>query len=176
MAAKLEQRIAPIQMILCDVDGVLTDGRLSFDNQGIETKAFHVRDGLGIKLWQRAGCQFGLLTARSSHIVKVRAAELGVDLIRQGFSNKPPVARQIMKEHNLTPEQVCYVGDDLTDLQLISEVGLGVAVADAVSEVREAAAFITKTPGGHGAVRELIETILKTQNRWTEAVRHYQDQ
>lgn len=176
MAVKLEQRIAPIQMILCDVDGVLTDGRLSFDNQGIETKSFHVRDGMGIKLWQQAGFEFGLLTARSSHIVKVRAAELGVDLIRQGFSDKPPVARQIMQEHNLTPEQVCYVGDDLTDMQLISEVGFGVAVADAVPEVRQVASFTTKTPGGKGAVRELIEMILKTQNRWSELVRKYQGQ
>lgn len=173
---KLEQRIAPIQLILCDVDGVLTDGKLSFDNQGIETKSFHVRDGLGIKLWQQGGGQFGLLTARSSHIVKVRAAELGVDLIRQGFSDKLPVAQQIMKEHGLVVEQVCYVGDDLTDLQLITEVGLGVAVADAVDEVRTAAHHTTKTNGGSGAVRELIETILKTQNRWAEVVRKYQGQ
>lgn len=176
MAAKLEPRIVPIQLILCDVDGVLTDGRLSFDNQGIETKSFHVRDGMGIKLWQQAGGRFGLLTARSSHIVKVRAAELGVDLIRQGFSDKPPVARQIMQELDLTPEQVCYVGDDLTDLQLIRDVGLGVAVADAATEVREAADYVTKTTGGHGAVRELIETILKTQNRWAEVIRKYLNQ
>lgn len=173
---KLEQRIAPIQLILCDVDGVLTDGKLSFDNQGIETKSFHVRDGLGIKLWQQCGGQFGLLTARSSHIVKVRAAELGVDLIRQGFSDKLPIAQQVMKEQGLAAEQMCYMGDDLTDLQLISKVGLGVAVADAVDEVRLAAHHTTKRNGGKGAVRELIETILKTQNRWTEVVRKYQGQ
>ncbi len=173
---KLEQRFASIQLILCDVDGVLTDGRLSFDNQGIETKSFHVRDGLGIKAWQRMGGKFGLLTARSSHIVKVRAAELGLDLIRQGFSDKLPVAQQIMQEQGLTAEQVCYVGDDLTDLQLIRSVGLGVAVADAVEEVRSAAHFTTQTPGGRGAVRELIETILKAQDRWAEVVRKYQGQ
>lgn len=173
---KLEQRIVPIQLILCDVDGVLTDGRISFDNQGIETKSFHVRDGMAIKLWQTAGSKFGLLTARSSHIVKVRAAELGVDLVRQGFSDKLPVAQQIMQEHDLKPEQVCYVGDDLTDLQLIGNVGLGVAVADAVAEVRAAAHHTTKSNGGSGAVRELIETILKTQNRWADVIRNYQSQ
>lgn len=170
---KLEQRIAPIQMILCDVDGVLTDGRISFDNQGIEIKSFHARDGMGIKLWQKAGGQFGLLTARTSHIVKVRAAELGVELVRQGFSDKLPIAQQIMQAHGLTPEQICYVGDDLTDLQIISHVGLGVAVADAATEVREAAAWVTNQPGGFGAVRELIELILKTQDRWTDVIRKF---
>ncbi len=170
---KLEQRIAPIQLILCDVDGVLTDGGICFDNQGIETKTFHVRDGLGIKLWQKFGGKFGLLTARSSHIVQVRADELGVDLIRQGFSDKLSVARQIMRELGLEPSQVCYVGDDLPDLRLIAEVGLGVAVADAVGEVRSVAHHITQTAGGAGAVRELVELILKTRNQWDEVVREY---
>ncbi|MGI9518142.1 MAG: KdsC family phosphatase [Pirellulaceae bacterium] len=173
---RLEQRIAPIQLILCDVDGVLTDGSICFDNQGIETKTFHVRDGMGIRLWQQSGGRFGLLTARSSHIVKVRAAELGVDIIRQGFADKLPVAQQIMSELNLSSQQVCYVGDDLTDLQLISKVGLGVAVADAVDEIKAAAHYTTKTAGGKGAVRELIETILQAQNRWHEVVRNYQGQ
>lgn len=170
---KLEQRILPIQMIVCDVDGVLTDGGIVFDNQGIETKTFHVRDGLGIRLWQNAGGNFGLLTARSSHIVKVRAAELGVDLIRQGFTDKLPVAKQIAEEYGLKPEQICYVGDDLTDLQVIGYVGLGVAVADAVAEVRNEADHTTKTAGGRGAVRELVELLLKTQKRWDEVVRQY---
>ncbi len=171
---KLEQRIASIQLILCDVDGVLTDGGICFDNQGIETKTFHVRDGMGIRLWQEAGGSFGLLTARSSHIVKVRAAELGVDLIRQGFSDKLEVARQIMAEHQLQPANVCYVGDDLPDIQLIDHAGLGVAVADAVSEVRNAADFVTSAAGGQGAVRELVELVLKTRNRWDEVIRKYQ--
>ena len=160
-------------MILSDVDGVLTDGGITFDNQGIETKRFHVRDGLGIRLWQKAGGQFGLLTARSSHIVKIRAAELGIDIIRQGFSDKLPVARQLMDESKLTAEQVCYVGDDLTDLQLMSQVGLGVAVSDAAEEVRATAHLVTKLGGGQGAVRELIETILKSQGRWKEIIRSY---
>ncbi len=171
---KPEQRIALIQMILCDVDGVLTDGGICFDNQGIETKTFHVRDGMGIRMWQAAGWQFGLLTARTSHIVKLRAAELGITVVRQGFTDKLTVARQIMKEQSLQPAQVCYVGDDLPDLQLMAHAGFSVAVADAVPEIREAAHYVTRAAGGRGAVRELIEMMLKSQGRWDELVRKYQ--
>ena len=170
---KLEQLLQPIQLILSDVDGVLTDGSLVFDNQGIESKTFHARDGMGIKLWQKSGRRFGLLTARSSHIVKVRAAELGIELVRQGFSDKLPAARQLFRELDMTPEQVCYIGDDLTDLAVIEAVGLGVAVADAVPEVKAAAKHTTKAVGGRGAVRELVEMILKGQNRWDELIQAY---
>ncbi len=170
---KIEQRFQNIRLILSDVDGVLTDGGIFYDNQGIEIKKFHVRDGMGIRLWQKAGYQFGILTARSSHIVKVRAAELGVDIIRQGFENKLPAALELFEQLELSPEQVCYIGDDLTDLAVIQGVGLGVAVADAVEEVRNAAHLITKSSGGTGAVRELIETILKSQKRWEEITRRY---
>ena len=170
---KLEQKLQKIELILSDVDGVLTDGGITYDNQGIETKIFHVRDGLGIKLWQGAGHRFGLLTARTSHIVKLRATELGVELVRQGFENKLPVAQEILQTLELEPDQLCYVGDDLADLALVQFAGVGVAVADAVDEVRQAADMVTKTTGGSGAVRELIETILKAQKRWTDIVRRY---
>ena len=164
----------PIELILSDVDGVLTDGGILYDNQGIEIKKFHIRDGLGIKLWQRAGHKFGVLTARTSHIVKVRASELGIDIVRQGFESKLPVAHEIFRELRLSPEQVCYIGDDLTDLPVIRHVGLGVAVADASSEVRAAARHITRLAGGQGAVREVVELILKAQLRWDEMVQAYQ--
>ena len=170
---KLTDLCRRIELILSDVDGVLTDGGIWYDNQGVELKAFHIRDGLGIKLWQRAGFKFGLLTARTSHIVKLRAQELGIDLVRQGFENKLPAAQDILRDLNLAPEQVCYIGDDLTDLPVIRHVGLGVAVADAVSEVRSAAAYITKLPGGRGAVRELIELVLKGKSRWEDAIQKY---
>jgi YrbI family 3-deoxy-D-manno-octulosonate 8-phosphate phosphatase len=170
---KLTDLCRRLELILSDVDGVLTDGGIWYDNQGVELKAFHIRDGLGIKLWQRAGFKFGLLTARTSHIVKLRAQELGIDLVRQGFENKLPAAQDILRDLNLAPEQVCYIGDDLTDLPVIRHVGLGVAVADAVSEVRSAAAYITKLPGGHGAVRELIELVLKGKSRWEDAIQRY---
>ena len=162
-----------VELILSDVDGVLTDGGILFDNQGIESKKFHIRDGLGIKLWQNAGYKFGILTARSSHIVKVRAAELGIDIVRQGFENKLPAAKEVMRELGLTPDKVCYIGDDLTDLPVMRHVGLAAAVADASPEVRAAANYVTQLPGGQGAVRELIETLLKARSRWDDLIRKY---
>ena len=170
---KLDQRMQRIRAILSDVDGVLSDGGISYDNQGIETKKFHVRDGLGIKLWMKAGHTFGIITARSSHIVKLRAAELGVELVRQGSSDKLSVAQQILDELGLEMSEVCYVGDDLTDLPLLKKVGLAASVADGVEEVKEAAHFITKKSGGQGAIRELIESVLRSQKRWSELVQHY---
>jgi len=162
-----------IQCILSDVDGVLTDGGILFNNEGIETKSFHVRDGLGIKLWQQAGYQFGILTARTSHIVKVRSAELGISIVRQGFEEKLPVAQQIIAKLKIEPAQVCYIGDDLTDLPVMKHVGWSVAVADAVSEIRENADQITEAPGGQGAVRELIEYLLRAKGRWEDLIRPY---
>ena len=126
----LEHRCRPIRLILCDVDGVLTDGGIVFDNQGIESKRFHVRDGMGIRLWQKASCRFGLITHRSSNIVKMRVAELGIELIRQGIDDKLVAMRGILGELRLAPDQVCYIGDDLPDLPVVRSVGLGVAVAD----------------------------------------------
>ena len=162
-----------IELILADVDGVLTDGGIWYDNQGVELKGFHIRDGLGIQLWQRAGFRFGVLTARTSHIVKLRTSELGITLVRQGFENKLPVAEEMIRECHLTPAQVCYVGDDLTDLPVIGHVGLGAAVADAAAEVRSAATLVTSLPGGRGAVRELVETILKAKGRWDDVIQKY---
>jgi YrbI family 3-deoxy-D-manno-octulosonate 8-phosphate phosphatase len=162
-----------IELILSDVDGVLTDGGIRYNNQGIESKTFHVRDGLGIKLWQYAGRKFGILTARSSHIVKVRAAELGVDLIRQGFEDKLPVAREMISQLGLQPHQVCYIGDDLPDIPVMKYVRIGVAVANAVAEVRAIADLETKAPGGGGAVRELVETLLKAEKRWEGLIARY---
>ncbi|MFM7072620.1 MAG: KdsC family phosphatase [Planctomycetota bacterium] len=163
-----------IELILSDVDGVLTDGGLYFDNAGVESKRFHIRDGLGVKLWQRGGFRFGILTARNSQIVKLRAAELGIDIVRQGFENKLPAALEVIRDLRLTPAQVCYIGDDLTDLPVIRQVGLGVAVADAAEDVRQAAAHVTQLGGGQGAVRELVEGLLKAKGRWDDLIRKYQ--
>lgn len=170
---KIEERCKRIELILSDVDGVLTDGGITFNNQGVETKQFHIRDGLGIKLWQKAGFKFGVLSARTSHIVKVRAAELGVELVRQGFENKLPVGKKMLAELELQPDQVCHIGDDLTDLSLLQYVGLSVAVADAAEEVRAAAHYVTAVAGGRGAVREVIELVLKAKNRWEDLIRNY---
>lgn len=169
----IDQRCQAIELICVDVDGVLTDGRLVFDNQGVESKVFHIRDGLGIRLWQRAGGKFGIITGRSSHVVELRAAELGIELVRQGIENKLAVLREMLRELGLRAEQACYVGDDLPDLPVVRRVGLGVAVADAAAELREAAHWVTTLPGGHGAVREVIERILKAQGRWSTLLQSY---
>jgi len=173
---KLEDRCRNIELVLSDVDGVLTSGGIVFDNQGIESKEFHIRDGLGIRLWQRAGFRFGILTARTSHIVRLRAVELGIDIVRQGFEDKLPVAQQLIAQQGLQMEQVCYIGDDLSDLPVIRRVGLGVAVSDAANEVRTTADWVTETAGGCGAVRELIEMLLKSKNRWDDLIRRYLEQ
>jgi 3-deoxy-D-manno-octulosonate 8-phosphate phosphatase (KDO 8-P phosphatase) len=163
----------PIELLLSDVDGVLTDGRLAFDNQGIETKQFHIRDGMGIKLWQKAGHRFGVITSRTSQIVKVRAAELGVEIVRQGFEEKLPVVKELVEQLGLTARQVAYIGDDLPDLPVLTFVGLGITVADAAREVRSAARHVTQAAGGFGAVREVVEMILQAQGRWDDLVSKY---
>ena len=170
----LQQRAAPIELLLSDVDGVLTDGSVVFDNQGIETKKFHISDGLGIQLWRRAGYRFGMITGRSSHIVRLRAAELGIELVRQGVEDKLAVVQQVVAELGLQLEQVCFIGDDLPDLAVVRQVGLGIAVADGCEELRRAAHYVTRRAGGRGAVREAIETILKAQGRWDDFVQKYQ--
>lgn len=170
---KIEDRCQRIELILSDVDGVLTDGGVLFDNHGVESKQFHIRDGMGIKLWQQAGFHFGILTARKSHIVEVRAAELGVETVLQGFEDKITAAKQLFAQLGLAPEQVCHIGDDLTDLALVQYVGLGVAVADAASEMRTSADHVTRLPGGRGAVRELIELLLRNKGRWDDLISDY---
>lgn len=163
----------PIELMVSDVDGVLTDGRLVFSNEGLEFKRFHVRDGLGVKLWQRAGGRFALITARNSHVVNLRAAELGIEHVRQGAEQKLLALRELLSELRLAPEQACYIGDDLPDLAAVQHAGLGVAVADACPELREAARFVTSLPGGQGAVRETVEYILKAQARWEDVIQSY---
>ena len=171
---KIEARCQSIELIVSDVDGVLTDGGLIFDNEGIETKRFHVRDGMGVKLWQRAGYRFAILTSRTSHIVKLRAAELGIEIVRQGFESKLPVVKEIATDLGFSFDQVCFLGDDLPDLATMRCVGLGVAVADAAADVREAAHHVTELAGGRGAVRETIELILKAKNRWQDVLRRFE--
>lgn len=169
----MKNEAKPIRLILSDVDGVLTDGGVVYDNEGVEQKKFHIRDGLGIKLWQAAGHTFGILTARNSHIVQVRAAELGIGIVCQGFEDKLSKAREIIADVGVERSEVCFIGDDLPDLPVIREVGLGVAVADAATDVRESANYVTKCPGGAGAVREVIEMILRAQMRWEDIIRPY---
>ena len=169
----LDERCQPIELVLSDVDGVLTDGRVVLDNQGIEAKRFHIRDGMGISLWQKAGYRFAMITRRSSQAVKIRAAELQVEIVRQGADDKLAAAREILEELGLAFHQACYLGDDLPDLPVVRAAGLGVAVADAAAELRQAAHYVTTAPGGAGAVRETIEMILKAQRRWEDVIQSY---
>ncbi len=170
MAPRDTEISKPIRLILSDVDGVLTDGQITIDNAGVESKSFYVRDGHAIKIWCKAGFQFGLLTARNSQIVKLRAAELGITMVRQGFAEKLPAAREMIQQAGLEMNEVCYIGDDLPDLAVMYEVGLSVTVADGATEVKQAARWTMNAPGGRGAVRELIERLLKAKGRWEDFV------
>ena len=162
------EMISPIKAILSDVDGVMTDGRIIYDTAGAESKQFHVRDGLAIKLWMNSGFRFGILTARNSQVVQRRGDELGVDRIMQGFEKKWPAAEEAISDWGLQPDQVCYIGDDLPDLAVMKKVGLAVAPADAAQDVREVADWVLDRNGGQGVLRELIERILRGRGRWQE--------
>lgn len=168
--ASLLERCTGIEFLVVDVDGVLTDGRIIHGDDGIEVKEFHVRDGTGIKLWQKAGKRAGILTGRTSKAVAIRAAELGMAPVIQGAADKLPAFLDMVKSLGVEPGQTCYVGDDLPDLPLLRRSGLAAAVADACPEAIAAAHYVTRLPGGRGAVREVIELILRSQGRWHEIV------
>jgi 3-deoxy-D-manno-octulosonate 8-phosphate phosphatase (KDO 8-P phosphatase) len=170
MSAVAADAFARIQLLLLDVDGVLTDGRIVYTDAGQEIKAFHVRDGSGLKCWRKSGRRVAILSGRSSPAVTRRAAELGIDPVVQGADEKLPALNRILIETNLRPEQVCAVGDDLPDLPVLSRCGLAVAVADAVPEVKAIAHFVTNEPGGHGAIREVVEWLMRGQGSWAAVV------
>ncbi len=165
------QRAQNIRLLILDVDGVLTDGRLYFDAKGETLKVFHVRDGHGIKLAQRAGLEIAFLSGRRSDAAYHRAKELGIVRFHEGVRDKVAVLEEIMAAMEIEASQVAAVGDDLVDLALMGRVGLAVAVADAVPEVLAAAHWTTTNPGGRGAVREVCDLLLKAQGKWEEIMR-----
>lgn len=169
----LADRAARIELLLLDVDGVLTDGRIVYADDGAELKRFHVRDGSGLKLWRRAGKRAAIVSGRTSPAVDRRAAELGIAPVLQGRDAKLPAFEAVLAETGLRPEQVCAVGDDLPDLPVLLRAGLAVAVADAAPEVREAADYVTAAGGGRGAVRDAVEWLLKLQGAWGELVARF---
>jgi 3-deoxy-D-manno-octulosonate 8-phosphate phosphatase (KDO 8-P phosphatase) len=152
-----------IRMILSDVDGVLTDGTIEIDHEGNESKRFSTVDGYGIRCWFQAGYSFGLITGRRSECVLHRAKDLGIDLIRLGTFAKREAVEEIADEQHLSLEQIAYIGDDLPDLPAIQVVGLGATVPDAPEELKNAADYITQRRGGYGAVRDLIDKIMKSR-------------
>jgi len=159
------EKARQIRLLLLDVDGVLTDGSIIYTPDGQEIKAFNTRDGLGLRLVQKAGVQVGLITARTSEVVKRRAENLGITMVFQGAGKKLEVFRRILAEQGLAPAQVAYVGDDWLDLPVLTRVGLAVAVADGAEEVRALAHYVTELPGGRGAVREVCELLIEAQGR-----------
>lgn len=167
------ERAKPIQLILMDCDGVLTDGRIILLPDGDEIKNFHVLDGQGAALAKQAGLRVGVISGRRSRALERRAAENRFDYLIDLASDKLSVYESIIEDAKLSDEQIAYIGDDLPDIPVMRRAGLAVAVANAVEEVKTAAHFVTVRAGGSGAVREAIEFILKAQSRWDEVLKKY---
>jgi len=175
-AKSLADRCRAVELLVLDVDGVLTDGSIIYSDAGQELKKFHVRDGSGLKLWHSLGKRTAIVTGRSSRVVDVRAAELMIGLVTQGAADKLAAYRKVLRDAQLSVEQVCCVGDDMPDLPLLHHCGLAVAVADACSEAKADAHYVTRAAGGRGAVRETIELILGCQGQWQKAIEHLRNQ
>ncbi|QBH97810.1 3-deoxy-manno-octulosonate-8-phosphatase KdsC [Limnobaculum zhutongyuii] len=165
VSKEIFQRAAQIRLLICDVDGVMSDGLIYMGNQGEELKAFNVRDGYGIRCLITSGIDVAIITGRSAKLVENRAKTLGITHLYQGQSDKLVAFEKILKEVSLTPEQVAYIGDDLIDWPVMQKVGLAVAVADAHPLLLPKAHYVTQIPGGRGAVRELCDLILQAQDK-----------
>ena len=173
MSRKIEQHAERIKLLLMDCDGVLTDGRIWLFEDGEEQKGFHTRDGLGIELWHRAGLKSGIISGRKSTAVENRARDLGIAFVKQGNEDKRKAFAETLSEAGVSNEEVAYIGDDLVDIPLMLASGFGIAVADAAAETCQHADYVTKATGGFGAVREVIELILKAQGRWDDLIKSY---
>jgi 3-deoxy-D-manno-octulosonate 8-phosphate phosphatase (KDO 8-P phosphatase) len=169
----LQAKAARIRLLLFDVDGVLTTGEVVMHADGSESKGFHIRDGAAIVWAQRAGLTVGLLSARSSGATAHRAAQLAVRIVAQGVKSKIAAYEQIVRDARVEDEDVAYMGDDLLDLQVLARVGLSAAPADAAAEVRERVDWVSAAGGGRGAVRELVELVLRAQQRWDDVLRQH---
>ncbi len=162
-----------LRLLCLDVDGVLTDGSVLLDDHGVETKRFHVRDGTGIRIWLRLGFEICVVTGRQGAALRHRMSELGVRHILQGQQDKLPAFLRLLEELQITPAETAVLGDDLPDLPMLRACGYPMAVADASADVREIAVYTTLRPGGHAAVREAIEYLIKNLGRWDEALEIY---
>ncbi len=162
-----------IKLLLLDVDGVMTDGRIIYTGDGHESKAFDVKDGHGLKLIQRAGIRVGIITGRQSEVVARRAEELGIEFVYQGCRDKLAPYREILEKCGLTDNQVAYVGDDVVDLPVLTRVGFAATVIDAVEDVKPYVDYVTERPGGRGAVREICDLLLKQSGLWPQVAGRY---
>ncbi len=176
-ARQLRARARRIKLLLMDVDGVLTDGRIYYvpgPKGGLmETKAFHSRDGLGLRLAHAAGLKTGIISGRGSPVVEHRAKELGIHFLQQGALEKLAPYQKILRAAGLRDEEVCYVGDDIVDLPILRRVGLAVGVRDGHPLLRRHAHYVTKRPGGRGAIREVLELLLAAQGKWNPVLKRY---
>jgi 3-deoxy-D-manno-octulosonate 8-phosphate phosphatase (KDO 8-P phosphatase) len=169
----VQAKASRVRLLLFDVDGVLTTGEVIMHTDGSESKGFHIRDGAAIVWAQRAGLMVGLLSARSSGATAHRAAQLAVRIVEQGVKSKIVAYEQIIRDAKVDDRDVAYMGDDLLDLQVLARVGLSAAPADAAPEVRERVDWVSTVPGGRGAVRELVELVLRAQQRWDDVLRQH---
>ena len=166
--------LSKIKLLILDVDGVLTDGRVYLGADGREIKVFHAKDGAGLKYWHRAGHIAAIITGRpKSGALMKRVEELSIETVYQNVKDKIPFFKKLLDTHGLSANETAYIGDDLTDMPVMRQVGFSVAVANAVADVKEMADYVTETPGGEGAVREAIEHILKGQGKWNEILARY---
>ena len=173
MTEELKTNLADIQLLALDVDGVLTDGTVMINRDGSEGKFFNLQDGHGIRMWQRAGLKVAFLSGRFSEATKYRAEQLDIDYCVQDCFEKLPALKKLLEQLGLSAKRTAYIGDDLLDLPVIRYVGFGAAVANAVDEVKDIADYVTTRRGGEGAVREVIEYILKKSGRWQELMKRY---
>lgn len=169
----MHDRLAKIRLLLLDVDGVLSDGRIVYDASGVESKFFDVKDGHGIKLLQKAGIEVGIISARTSEVVRVRARELGIEHLHQKSIDKLVPYRQVLDATGVTDDEVAYIGDDIQDLPLLRRVGFAAAPADAMEELLPHVHYVTRRAGGRGAVREVCDLILRGRGLWEEVTAPY---
>ena len=167
------ERARRVKLLILDIDGVMTDGRIIYSIYGDELKFFDVTDGFGITLLNRAGIKSVIITAKKSRIVKLRGRDMKVAKVYQGFIDKTIPFKNILKKFRVKPEEICFIGDDLIDLSVLKRVGFAVAVPNAVEEVKQASHYITQKAGGRGAVREICDILLKSQNKWDLATSKY---
>ena len=163
----------PIKWVGFDVDGVMTDGGIMIDDNGVETKRFHSRDGHALKMLVRTGLRAAIITGRKSQVVALRAKELGITEVYQGVADKGAVYRQVLAESGLSPEETAFAGDDVVDLPVMIRCGLPMAPADACQEALTAARFVSRAKAGHGAVREMVEHLLVGLGLWDDIIRKY---
>ena len=167
-------KLSDIRLLLLDVDGVMTDGGIIYDGNGVETKIFNVKDGHGIKMLQRYGIEVGIITGRTSLVVDIRARELGIDLVYQGALKKLESYLDVKQRTGFSDSQIAYIGDDVIDVPVMRRVGFAAAPSDGLLEARNVAHYVTNCAGGRGAVREVCDLILKGRGFWQEITSRYE--